>query len=138
MTSSSLATTLLVGEGLLAAGNPGAAGRRADRVDTGEALLWLAAAGGLIALVCLAIRLVSRWQHRRRHNSHRRLFQGLCRTHGLDRGARRLLRQVARHYQLKQPARLFTEPKWLNPADLPGALRRRAAEVAALRNRLFA
>jgi len=138
MTISTLATTLPATEHLLAAGNLGAASRRADRVDTGEALLWLAAAGGMIALVCLAIRLVSRWQHRRRHNSHRRLFQGLCRTHGLDRGARRLLRQVARHRQLKQPARLFTEPKWLNPANLPGVLRRRAAEVAALRNRLFA
>jgi hypothetical protein len=138
MTSSTLASTLLASGYLLAAGNLGAASRRADRVGTGEALVWLAVAGGMIALVCLAIRLVSRWRYRRRHNSHRRLFQGLCRTHGLDRGARRLLRQVARHRQLKQPARLFTEPRWLNPADLPGALRRRAAEVAALRNRLFA
>jgi len=138
MTGSTLATTMLAGNLLLAAGNLGAASRRTDRVDTGETWVWLAAAGGMIALLCLAVWLVYRWQHRRRQHSHRSLFQGLCRTHGLDRGARRLLRQVARRHHLRQPGRLFTEPKWLNPAELPAALRRRAAEVAALRNRLFA
>jgi hypothetical protein len=138
MTSSTLAATLLAGEHLLAAGNPSAAGRQADRVDTGETLFWLAVAGGTIALVCLAVRLVFWWQHRQRHNSQGSLFWGLCRTHGLNRRTRKLLRQVARHHRLRQPARLFTEPKWLSPANLPRALRQRAAEVAALRNRLFA
>jgi hypothetical protein len=137
MTSATLATPLLAGEFPLAAGNLGAASRRADQADAGEAWVYLAVAGGMIALVCLAVWLVSRWYSRRHHNSHRRLFQGLCRTHGLDRRARGLLKQVARHHQLRQPGRLFTEPKWLNPAELRGALRRRAAEVAALRSRLF-
>ena len=138
MTSPTLATILLAGQTLLGAGNLGAASRRASRVDTGEAFVLLVAAGGVIAVVCLAIRFASRLQRRRRFNSHGSLFQGLCRTHGLDYGARRLLKQVARSRKLAQPARLFTEPKWLNPANLRGGLRRRAAEVSMLRNRLFA
>ena len=138
MTGSTLVTILLAGETLFGAGNLGAASRRASRVDTGQALMLLAIAGGIIAVVCLAIRFGSRLQRQRRFDSHGSLFQGLCRTHGLDRRAQRLLKQVARHHKLVQPARLFTEPKWLNPADLHGPLRRRAAEVTILRNRLFA
>jgi hypothetical protein len=132
------ATSLLAAGALLGAGNLGAASRRADRVDTTEALVWLGVAGGMIALVCLVICLGSRLHRRRRYHSHGLLFRALCRIHGLDHRARRLLKQVARHHKLAQPARLFTEPKWLNPAGLRGALRRRATEVAILRNRLFA
>ena len=138
MTSSGLARILLAGEALLGAGNLGAATRRASRSNAGEALVWLAVVGGMSAGMCLAIRVASRLHHRRRCNSHGSLFQGLCRTHGLNHRARRLLKQLARHHRLAQPARLFIEPKWLDPASLQGALRRRAAEVAMLRNRLFA
>ncbi|MHC4177977.1 MAG: hypothetical protein ACYSWU_10740 [Planctomycetota bacterium] len=138
MTNSVLATILLAGEFLLGAGDLGAASRRASRSNASEALVWLVIVGGLIAVVCLAIRFGTRLQRRRRFNSHASLFQGLCRTHGLDHSARRLLKQVARHHRLAQPARLFTEPKWLDPAKLRGGLRRRAGEVFTLRNRLFA
>ena len=138
MTNSILARILLAGETLLGAGNLGAASRRASRSNGGEALVWLAVVGGMIAVVCLGIGFASRLQRRRRYNSHGSLFQGLCRTHGLNHRVRGLLKQLARHHKLAQPARLFTEPKWLDPASLRGALRRRAAEVAMLRNRLFA
>ena len=138
MTASTLVTILLAGETLFGAGNLGAASRRAGRVDAGQALMLLAIAGGMIAVVCLAIRFGSRLQRQRRLSSHGSLFRGLCRTHGLDHRARGLLKQVARQHKLAQPARLFTEPKWLEPGSLPGALRERAAELAKLRNRLFA
>lgn len=138
MTGSILAGILLAGETLLGAGNLGAASRRASRSNAGEAIVWLAVVGGMIAVVCLAIGFASRLQRRRRYNSHGSLFQGLCRTHGLNHRARGLLKQLARHHKLAQPARLFTEPKWLDPAILQGALRHRAAEMAMLRNRLFA
>jgi hypothetical protein len=107
------------------------------RVGGGEALVWLLAVGAVITLVCLIIRLISRLQHRSRYNSHSSLFRGLCRTHGLDYRARSLLKQVARHRELDYPARLFTEPKWLDPHSLHGRLRHRAAEVAFLRSHLF-
>ncbi len=138
MTGSALATVALAGQTLWAAGNLGAASRRVDRTDTTEALIWLAVAVGIITVVCLVIRVATVMQRRRRYNSHASLFSGLCRTHGLDRAARGLLKQVARQHKLAHPARLFTEPKWLNPSELQGPLRRRAPEVAVLRNRLFA
>jgi hypothetical protein len=139
MTSPPVAAALLAAETLLAAGNLGAASRRADRVDNStEALVWLGIAGGMIAVVCLVICVVSRLYRRLRYHSRGSLFRGLCRMHGLDHRARRLLKQVARDQKLAQPARLFTEPKWLNPANLRGPLRCRALEVAMLRNRVFA
>lgn len=96
---------------------------------------------GLVAVVGLGLirgvayvvdRLVRRWR-----NSHSWLFCSLCRLHRLERGSRRLLRQVAQHYRLAQPGRLFTEPQWLDPARLTGALRSRSAEVESLARRLF-
>ena len=98
--------------------------------------VWILAAAGIVpvgALLYLLHRLFHRW----RYNSHPALFCGLCRLHGLDRGARRLLKQVVEHYRLAQPARLFTEPQWLDPARLRGPLQARAAELTALRERLF-
>ena len=137
MTASATTVALLVGQTLLGAGNLGAASRRAGRVDTGEALIYLVIAGGLIAAVCVAIAVATRIHRQRRRKSHAALFRGLCQLHGLDRRARRLLKQLARHYQLAQPARLFCEPKWLDPTGLRSGLRQRASEVTALRNRLF-
>lgn len=92
------------------------------------------AVGGLILLFGV-IRVARRLAHHR-HNSHPGLFCGLCRLHRLDRNSRRLLRQVAQCYRLAQPARIFIEPQWLDPARLT-PLRARSAEIVALRNRLF-
>lgn len=138
MTGSALLTLLLAGATLFGAGNLGAASRRANRVDAGEALVLLAVALGSIAFVCLAIRFGSRIHRQRRRSSHALLFRDLCRTHGLDHRTRGLLKAVARQHHLAEAARLFTEPRWLEPDSLPGPLRRRAAEVTRLRDRLFA
>lgn len=137
MIGSTLTAILLAGEPLLGAGNLGAASRRASRTDAGEALLLMLLVGGMIALVCVGIRFAAQLQRRRRYNSHGALFQGLCRTHDLDRAARSLLKQVARRHKLSQPARVFTEPKWLDPANLGGALGQRSSQLAMLRHRLF-
>lgn len=85
----------------------------------------------LVVLVRVAKQLAHHW-----HNSHPGLFCSLCRLHRLDRNSRRLLKQVAQCYRLPQPARIFIEPQWLDPARLT-ALRGRSAEIVALRNRLF-
>jgi len=98
----------------------------------------LAVAAGGIAGVCLVVYCCNRLIQRRRYNSHSSLFSGLCQVHGLDHSARGLLKQLARKHGLRHPARLFTEPGWLDPARLQGSLHGRAAEVTALRNRLFA
>jgi hypothetical protein len=97
--------------------------------------VWILAAG--IVPVGVLLYLLNRLARRWRRNSHPALFSGLCRLHGLDLGARQLLKQVVQYYRLIQPARLFIEPQWLDPARLRGPLQARAAELTALRGRLF-
>jgi hypothetical protein len=135
MTVFALINTLFSQPILLAARRFGR--RRTNTVDTGELVIYLLISAGVITVVCLGLYAGSRLLHRRRYNSHGSLFSGLCRIHGLDRSVRRLLRQVARQNRLAHPALLFTEPRWLDPARLPGALRWQAAKVEALRSQLF-
>ncbi|MFZ5829382.1 MAG: hypothetical protein ACOY3P_04810 [Planctomycetota bacterium] len=100
-------------------------------------LIWLT----IVVLIALAAWAATyfgyqQWQKRQRC-SHDGLFTGLCRAHELDGRARSLLRQVARCYNMSQPARLFTEPKWLFAQGLRQALPGRNAELAVLREKLF-
>ena len=139
MTSLNLTTIPIIGQILLGARNLGAAGRRRrGSVDTGEALIYLLIAAGVIALVCVVLYVSNRIVHHRRFNSHGSLFKGLCQIHGLNHGARALLKQVAGQHKLAYASQVFTDPQWLDPASLRGSLRRHAAEVNSLRNRLFA
>lgn len=138
MTGPTKAAIQVVGQIFSGPGNSRAAGRHRGDVDLGEVIGYLMIAATVIASVCLIVYFVSRLRHRWRYNSHRSLFNGLCRVHGLNRNARKLLKRVARHHKLGQPGRLFLEPKWLDPAGLRGSMREQAGNVAALRNRLFA
>jgi hypothetical protein len=103
----------------------------------GPMLVWLGIALGAITALCAGLYFAHRGWHRHRHHSHAALFTSLCQAHGLGRDSRRLLAQVRRHYRLAQPARLFTEPQWLDPSNLGGPLQARAEELSALRTRLF-
>ncbi|NUQ61105.1 MAG: hypothetical protein HUU20_01365 [Pirellulales bacterium] len=103
----------------------------------GQLLIWLLLAGAAIAVVCGGGYFGHRWHHHYRHQTHAALFQGLCDSQGLDRASRRLLAQVGRCHRLGQPARLFTEPQWLDPANLDGRFQTRAEEILALRTRIF-
>ena len=137
MTGLTTAAMPVAGPILFGARNLGAASRYRSTVDSGQVILYLAIAAAVIAVVCLGVYFGTRVAHRRRHNSHGSLLHSLCRVHGLDRGTRRLLKQVARHHKLAHPARVFTEPQWLDPARLRGAMRRQASRVAAVHDRLF-
>lgn len=106
-------------------------------VGNGTVLLWLSGAVGALLVVGIAARFGYRAMQRHRHHSHPALFCGLCDAHQLDRDSRRLLTQVARFHRMAQPARLFTEPEWLDPGNVSGALLVQSEELIALRNRLF-
>jgi len=134
--SPNVITSLPIERVLFGARGYGTAGRN-RAIGTGEVVVYLLIAGVVIAAVCALLYLVNRMQHRKRYNSHSTLFAGLCRVHGLGRGDRALLKQVASQHQLAQPARVFTEPKWLDPAGLRGSLSRQASKVENLRKRLF-
>jgi hypothetical protein len=74
----------------------------------------------------------------RRRHSPLRLFHELCHAHGLNRMEVQVLLQLARTRQLAQPAAVFLDPNHLDARRLHGSLKPQAAEVAALRQRLFA
>jgi hypothetical protein len=109
----------------------------AHRADTGQMLVWLLVAGAAIGVVSVVLVVANRIGRRWRYNSHPALFCGLCKVHGLDSSARRLLKRAMRFHRLRHPGRLFIEPKWLDPANLSPAFQPQAAELERLRNRLF-
>lgn len=109
----------------------------AQRADTGQMLIWLLGAGAAIGVVSVVLMVANRIARRWRFNSHPSLFYGLCKVHGLDSAARRLLKRAVRFHRLAQPSLVFVEPKWLDPANLGPSFRRQAAELERLRNRLF-
>ncbi len=137
MMSFALNTILFSDLALFGVSRLGAASRRRGSVDTGEMLTWLLIAAVVIGGVSLALYAASRAAHRRRGYSHAAVFSGLCKTHQLSLTARRLLKKVAQQHRLTEPARVFTEPKWLDPTGLRGALRSKAEAVASLRDRMF-
>lgn len=70
-------------------------------------------------------------------NSHPELFRGLCQAHELDRGSRKLLKQVVRVYQMNKPALIFVEPKWLRSAAGNAAFQAESENLRQLQDRLF-
>ena len=108
-----------------------------QRADTRQMLVWLLVAGTVIGVVSVVIMVANRIARHWRYNSHPALFYGLCKVHGLDSAARRLLKRVVRFHRLGHPGRLFVEPKWLDPANLGPSFQTQAAELERLRNRLF-
>ena len=109
----------------------------AQRADTRQMMGWLLVAGAVIGVVSLILVIANRVAKHWRYKSHRGLFSGLCRVHGLDAANRRLLKRVVRSHRLRQPARLFIEPKWLDPAGLGPEFRSQAAVLDKLRIGLF-
>ena len=77
--------------------------------------------------------------HARERRAPQRLFVELCRRHGLDHGAERLLRRIAAAARLSQAAELFVMPDRFDAATAAaGRLRGKQREkVAQIRQRLF-
>ena len=109
-----------------------------SEADTGQMMVWSLAAGGIIAVVCGGLLVYTRMAHKWRTDSQRGLFSSLCKLHELDRNSRQLLKRAVQFHSLTPPARVFTEPKWLDPSKLGADFRPQAKALKALRNRLFA
>ncbi len=110
---------------------------RSSRADVGQMVVWLLAAGVALGVVCGGLAVANRMVRSRRLYSHPALFAGLCTVHGLNVSSRRLLKRVVKSHRLVQPARLFVEPRWLDPAGLGAAFEDQAGELEKLRSRLF-
>ena len=108
-----------------------------SEADTGQMMVWSLVAGGIIVVMCGGLLLYTKMAHKWRTDSHRGLFCSLCKLHELDRGSQRLLRRAVQFHGLAPPARVFTEPKWLDPAKLGAEFKSQAKALKKLRNRLF-
>ncbi|HMO84279.1 MAG TPA: hypothetical protein PKC18_05080 [Lacipirellulaceae bacterium] len=102
-----------------------------------DVLPYIAAIVLLIAGCAVYSYLKRRNDMSERCNDPHKLFRELCLAHRLDRASRRLLLMLAEAAQCEQPAQVFLMPGAFEPAQLPASLRTRAADVVALRNRLF-
>jgi len=107
------------------------------QLDSDDILMVLLIVAGAALAIWLLSRVPAVQNRVRRFNNPRQLFKQLCRAHELDRPSRRLLRRLARHHGMKQPALLFLEPERFR-GRLDGKLVSERGNIQALRNRLFA
>ncbi len=111
---------------------------RQTRINSGYLTTGLVILVGMVLAVWLLSLVLDRYGGRRPVDSSLALFLALCRAHRLRWSEWWLLWRVARDQQLKDPARLFLEPKRLDPANLGPVLRLRSEQLEAIRGRLFA
>lgn len=98
----------------------------------------LLAVAVLLPLAFAAAWIVRKRRRAARGPSHAALFAGLCRVHGLDKSARKLLRRFARRIECPQPARVFVDPALLENAAAAGLPARDAERLQSLGEELFA
>jgi hypothetical protein len=108
-----------------------------SEADTGQMMVWILGAGGIIAVVCGSLMLYTKIAHKRKTDSHGGLFSELCKLHELDRGSRQLLNRAVKCHELDPPSRIFTEPNWLDPANLNAEFKSQVKALKKLRSRLF-
>jgi hypothetical protein len=97
----------------------------------------------LMALAAAALLFwgLAHWMERRQGllaNRPLGLFLSLSKAHHLGWSDRWLLWRLARSHRLRAPARLFLEPERFEVSRLPPPMRRHAARLEGLQERLFA
>jgi hypothetical protein len=114
------------------------------RFDHGKAsdgagqLMMIAGIAALLLLIAMVWRLFgTRSTKTYETSSPVRLFRELCAAHRLKRSERRLLRHLSTARALNNPAMLFVEPQHFETKNLPPHLKTSAAELRALRAKLF-
>lgn len=110
---------------------------KSSTFDSSDVLLGFGIVAGVILGISFLYMLMNRSERTRRFNSPKELFRSLCRVHQLDRANRRVLKAMARHQRLTQPARLFLEPERFESVNLSPALRTQLGVVEALQAKLF-
>lgn len=109
-----------------------------EHFDPTDLIFWVGALVGLFATLAILARVIARREARQVYNSPRALFRALCAAHELDRHDRAVLRKVARHYGLAQPAQLFVEPERFAAAGKNSDLNHLREHISDICRRLFA
>ncbi len=110
---------------------------KGTRLDLEQLVVIFAVLLAVVLVIWLVSKIGERIQRREPYQSTVWLFVELCRAHRLRFQEGWLLWQVARNRHLQPAARLFVEPRSLDVEGLNPRLQQRAAELAALRDRLF-
>jgi len=110
---------------------------RRGRGDYSEILSSLLILAIISVFVWLLARVFDRFCQRRSYSAPYRLLWSLSRVHRLRWSQWWLLRRIAKQQNLDDPARLFLEPEWLDPARLGPEFAQQSAQVLVLRARLF-
>jgi hypothetical protein len=108
-----------------------------EHFDPTDLIFWVGALVGLFATLAILARVIARREARQVYNSPRALFRALCAAHQFDRHDRAVLRKLARHYGLDQPARLFVEPERFADAGKNPDLNHMRERIAEIGKRLF-
>lgn len=93
--------------------------------------------GALVLIALVAVKLYQRSDFSRPCNDPHKLFRQLCMIHGLDRGSRRLLQDLAIDTGTTFPATLFITPSAFQISSLSPKLRDEADRIRALAQKLF-
>ena len=109
-----------------------------EHFDPTDLIFWVGALVGVFVTLAILARVIARREQRQVYNSPRALFRSLCAAHNLDRRDRAVLRKLARHHGLVQPARLFVEPARFDAAKLDAKLGPLHPQIQSLRERVFA
>jgi hypothetical protein len=112
-------------------------GFRGRRFETRDIVICLSVVAGVAVAVGLLSYLLRIQERRRGRPSPLRLFLSLCKAHRLRWSQRWLLWRVARAQRLRDPARLFLEPRRLLPAGLGLRFEGRWAQLEEIYDRLF-
>ncbi len=112
--------------------------QRAEASISVTQVLVFVAVVAVLSVVAWRVSRVMAMRDGRSYFSPRRLFRDLCRLHELGWSSRLLPQKLARARQLKDPAQLFLEPAWFEPAKIPPRLRPQQGKLGAIKQRLFA
>ncbi len=108
------------------------------RFDSGDLLILLLIFASAGLLIWGLSKLLAHQDRAKRCNHPGKLFRDLCRSHGLDRNSRGLLKELAQEQGLDDPSRLFLEPERFNPKNVGRPLQEQQMKIDELRSTLFA
>jgi len=111
--------------------------RSRGRMDLSDALPYVIGIAILAAIVTAVVMYVKRNDLSKGGYNPQKLFRELSQAHGLDRGSRKVLRQLGETFGFTQPAEVFVTPAAFDPEQLPDELRSKEAKIRELHERLF-
>ncbi len=111
--------------------------RSTGKMEIMDLLPLLAVIAVLVAIAIVAVVMYKRRDFSKPCDDAQKLFRQLCAVHGVNRGNKRLLLQMAAALNLASPATLFVMPSAFRSSALPNQLRPEHDRIKELAEKLF-